>query len=76
MCVKTAPNPAAVEALRAAIVGPEQVAAAGRHLYVTYPNGIGRSKLTPTLIETRLGKLPATGRNWNTVLKLAAWAQG
>lgn len=61
----------AVDALRAAIVGPEHVAARGRHLYAVYPDGVGRSKLTVALIARKLGQA-GTGRNWNTVLKLAA----
>ncbi len=60
---------ASVEALRAAIVGPERIAAGERCLYAHYPEGIGRSKLTVKLIERRLGTL-VTGRNWNTVLSL------
>jgi uncharacterized protein (DUF1697 family) len=70
MVLREAPNKAAVEALQAAVAGPEQVRATGRELYVTYPDGIGRSKLTGSLIETRLGTR-GTARNWNTVLKLA-----
>jgi len=70
MALKEAPNKSAVEILQAAITGPEQLHAAGRQLYITYPNGMGRSKLTGKLIETRLGTR-GTGRNWNTVLKLA-----
>jgi len=56
---------------QAAIRGPEMVRAVGRQAYVTYPAGIGRSKLTHTLIESKLG-CRGTGRNWNTVLKLLA----
>jgi uncharacterized protein (DUF1697 family) len=62
--MKTAPEP---EPLEAAADGlPETVRVRGREAYVVYPQGMGRSKL----------KLPArgTGRNWNTVLKLAAMA--
>ena len=70
--LRTAPDAAAVAALRAAIRGPEIVRAHGRHAYITYPDGIGRSRLTGPMIETKLG--PATGRNWNTVLKLAVLA--
>ncbi|MGE0611059.1 MAG: DUF1697 domain-containing protein [Hyphomicrobiales bacterium] len=62
-----------VEDLRAAIAGPETVAAAGRTLYALYPDGQGRSKLTLALIERRLGTR-ATARNWNTVLKIAKLA--
>ena len=54
-------------------VAGEVVEAVGNHLYAVYPDGIGRSKLTPKLIESKLGT-SATGRNWNTVLKIAALA--
>jgi uncharacterized protein (DUF1697 family) len=64
-----APAAGAVDALRAAIRGPELIRAAGRQLYVTYPAGIGTSKLTALLIERKLG-VRGTGRNWNTVRKL------
>jgi uncharacterized protein (DUF1697 family) len=69
--LKTAPQAEDVQALQAAIEGPESVRAEGRHLYVAYPAGIGRSKLTNTLIERKLS-VRGTARNWNTVLKLAA----
>jgi uncharacterized protein (DUF1697 family) len=59
-----------VEALRAAIKGREIVVSHGRQLYATYPDGIGESKLTIGLIEKKLG-IRGTGRNWNTILKLA-----
>jgi uncharacterized protein (DUF1697 family) len=39
-----------------------------------YPDGIGTSKLTIGVIEKHLGTR-ATGRNWNTVLKMAALAK-
>jgi uncharacterized protein (DUF1697 family) len=60
-----------VTALQKAIVGREVVRAKGRCAYIVYPDGIGRSKLTSALIEKKLGTR-GTGRNWNTVLKLAA----
>lgn len=63
-----------VKSLQAAIKGPETVRSEGNHLYIIYPAGIGRSKLTNTLIERKLGSR-GTGRNWNTVLKLAALAR-
>jgi uncharacterized protein (DUF1697 family) len=53
--------------------GPEQVHASGRELFVRYPNGVGRSKLTPAVLERAVGT-PGTGRNWNTVNKLAEMA--
>jgi uncharacterized protein (DUF1697 family) len=69
--LKRAPSNQEVDALRAAIVGPEVVEADGKQAYIYYPAGVGQSKLTAKLIEKQLGS-PGTGRNWNTVLKLAA----
>jgi uncharacterized protein (DUF1697 family) len=71
MFMKTAPRARDVQALQAAVQGPERIRWAGKQLYVVYPEGIGRSKLTSILIERKLG-VRGTGRNWNTVLKLAA----
>jgi uncharacterized protein (DUF1697 family) len=73
MFLKAAPNANDVTAVQAAIVGPEIVRADGRHLYVVYPAGIGKSRLTNALIEKKLG-IRGTARNWNTVLKLNALA--
>lgn len=75
MPLKQAPTAAQVDALRAAIAGPETVEAVGKQLYLVYPDGVGRSKLTIKLIEAKLGT-QGTGRNWNTVLKLAALVRG
>jgi uncharacterized protein (DUF1697 family) len=71
--VKDVPKSSDVNALQSAVKGPELIRAKGRHLYITYPAGIGRSKLTNALIERKLGTR-ATARNWNTVMKLAALA--
>ncbi len=73
MFLKGAPVTGGVEALRAAITGREDVRADGREAYVVYPAGIGRSPVTNVLIERKLGTR-ATGRNWNTVLRIAAIA--
>ncbi len=72
--LKRAPTNQEVEALRAAITGPEIFQADGKQAYVYYSAGVGTSKLTTKLIEKKLGT-PNTGRNWNTVLKLAALAE-
>lgn len=69
MFLKDALAMGAVEALRAAITGREVVRAAGREAYIVYPDGVGRSRLTGSLIERKLGTC-GTARNWNTVLKL------
>jgi uncharacterized protein (DUF1697 family) len=71
MCLRDAPDAKSVNALRAAIVGRELVHADGRHAYLVYPDGVGRSRMTSNLIEKHLGT-SGTARNWNTVLKLAA----
>jgi uncharacterized protein (DUF1697 family) len=73
MFLKEAADAKAVEALHAAIKGREVIRAAGRHLYIVYPDGIGRSRLTNAVIEEKLGTR-GTGRNWNTVVKLAGLA--
>lgn len=62
---------ASANALQKAIVGRELVRAKGRCVYIVYPDGIGRSKVTGAFIDKKLGT-SGTGRNWNTVLKLAA----
>lgn len=69
--LREAPKSAAVKALQEAIRGREVVRGKGRHAYVVYPDGIGRSRLTNVVIEKHLGTR-GTGRNWNTVLKLQA----
>lgn len=73
MCLREAPDRAAVTALQTSIKGREVVRAKGAHAYLVYPDGIGRSKLTTAIIERALGTR-GTGRNWNTVLKLDALA--
>lgn len=69
-CLKEKPDAQALASLRDAVAGREYFHAQGRELYLVYPDGIGRSKLTNTLIEKKLGTR-STGRNWNTVQKIA-----
>ncbi|MGF1618081.1 MAG: DUF1697 domain-containing protein [Acidimicrobiia bacterium] len=59
------------EALQEAHEGPEEIKLVGRELFVYYPDGSGRSKLTNSVIEKHLGT-PTTSRNWNTVEKIGA----
>jgi uncharacterized protein (DUF1697 family) len=65
----------ALEDIAAADYEPELFAAAGRELYVWWPNGLHRARLTPAFLERRLGVV-ATARNWNTVEKLLELADG
>jgi uncharacterized protein (DUF1697 family) len=69
MFLKTAPKANEVSAAQDAIVGRETLRADGRQMYIVYPDGIGRSRLTNVLLEKKLGAR-GTARNWNTVLKL------
>lgn len=61
---------ALVKTLQSAIAGPEQVRAVGRHLYMTFPEGIGNSR-AGLLVDKTL-RVKGTARNWNTVRKIAA----
>ena len=70
MALRDAPTEERWKALAAAIPGRERVQGSGRHAYLVYPDGIGRSRLTAARIESRLGTV-GTARNWNTVNKLA-----
>jgi uncharacterized protein (DUF1697 family) len=69
--LKKAPGAKAFAALQAAIKGPERVIGDGRHAYIYFPDGQGQSKLTTAIIDKHLATR-GTGRNWNTVTKLAA----
>ena len=54
-------------------VGGERFVLAGRDVYVHYPNGLGRAKLSTALLERHLGA--GTARNWRTVTKLLELAE-
>jgi uncharacterized protein (DUF1697 family) len=73
IALKNPPTKTAVAALRAVIAGREVVEAGSRHLYALYPDGVGTSRLTAAVIDSKLGTR-CTARNWNTVLKLGAMA--
>jgi uncharacterized protein (DUF1697 family) len=71
MVLKRPVEAKSVDSLQHAVKGPEQIVKGDRVLYITYPDGIGRSRLTNALIESKL-QARGTGRNWNTALKIAA----
>jgi uncharacterized protein (DUF1697 family) len=73
MFLKCAVNLKNVSAVQAAITGRETIRADGRQVYIVYPDGIGRSRVSNVFLEGKLG-IRGTARNWNTVLKLAALA--
>jgi len=54
--------------------GRERLAVEEGVLYATFPDGIGRSKVT-TAVLARAAGTPVTGRNWNTVTRLLELAE-
>ena len=67
------PTDAIERRLEDAIVGRERAVGRDRHAYLVYPDGIGRSRLTASVVERALGTR-GTLRNWNTVTALARLA--
>jgi uncharacterized protein (DUF1697 family) len=53
---------------------PEELRIEGREMYIYFPNGVGRSKLSLVRLEKTL-KTPGTGRNWNSVTKMLEIAE-
>ncbi|UGQ15599.1 DUF1697 domain-containing protein [Yinghuangia sp. ASG 101] len=53
---------------------PDEMAVRGREIYFDLPRGIADAKL-PLLVERAL-RVSGTARNWNTVTKLLALAEG
>lgn len=67
LCLAKAPLAAgAAAALQARAAHGEQVRQRGEAVWVLYPEGAGRSKLTPSLLDRAAGS-PVTARNWRTV---------
>ena len=69
MVMKDGIKPGALEACRALAAGGERVEAVGDVLYFWFPDGQGESAIFKKATPKMLGM--GTGRNWNTVLKLA-----
>jgi uncharacterized protein (DUF1697 family) len=63
-------NQKQVEAIK---VGPEEIKAHARELYVNFPHGMGRSKLPAAM--GRVLKKAGTMRNWNSVTELLEMAE-
>jgi uncharacterized protein (DUF1697 family) len=69
MVMKDGIKAGALEACRELAAGGERVEAVGDVLYFWFPNGQGESGIFKKATPRMLGM--GTGRNWNTVLKLA-----
>jgi uncharacterized protein (DUF1697 family) len=54
---------------------PDEFEVRGSEVYLWFPNGSGRSKLTIDYFESKLGTR-ATARNWNTITKVLAQMEG
>src|SRR5262245_37201073 len=61
---KTKPKPAAVRALAERDFGRDRATVVGADVYLCYPDGQGRSKMSGAALEKILG-VPITVRNWN-----------
>ena len=72
MVMKDGIKPGALEACRALAENGEAVEAVNGVLYFWFPNGQGQSGIFKKATPRMLGM--GTGRNWNTVLKLAEMA--
>ena len=68
------PAVGAAEQIRKIPADPEELVLDGRELYIYYPEGMGRSRLSATAIGKAL-QTPGTARNWNTVVKLLEMAE-
>jgi len=67
--LERAPSPDAVRGLDPDRSPPDRFSAGTREIYVHYPDGSGRSKLTLDYFERRLD-VRGTARNWNTLVEL------
>jgi uncharacterized protein (DUF1697 family) len=68
------PSADACKALRSMKTDPEEIFIDGRELYIYYPNGMARPKLSWARID-RLLETRGTGRNWNSVTQMLRLAE-
>jgi uncharacterized protein (DUF1697 family) len=70
---KASPNRGAATALQERGMNGERVIQSGDVLWIYFPEGVGKSKLTPVLLDRLVGSA-VTMRNWLTVTKLGELA--
>jgi uncharacterized protein (DUF1697 family) len=63
------PSESTAETIQQFVKEPEAMFLRGKEIYLHCPNGYGRSKLSNSFLERKLG-VTATTRNWKTVKKL------
>jgi uncharacterized protein (DUF1697 family) len=74
--LRAEPGAAARKELLAMDIAPEEIHSIGHELYIYFPNGQARPKLSWQKTDKILGSCaPGTARNWNTVTKLLEIAE-
>jgi uncharacterized protein (DUF1697 family) len=73
--LKQRPSAAAARAVAGLEFGRDEFVLRGAELYLRYPDGVARSKMSPPLFERTLGT-PATVRTWKVVAKVAELSRG
>ena len=63
------PSEVRVSDIQKYVVAPEKLVVRGKEIYLYCPKGYGKSKLSNTFLEHKLG-VEATTRNWKSVHKL------
>lgn len=73
--LSAAPGREAVARLDPARSPPDTFTVHGSEVYLSLPNGVGRTRLTNDYLDRTLGTT-STLRNWNTVLELVSLLEG
>jgi len=68
-CLKEVPSPELLEKIKLFQFLPDRYEVIGRDVFIFCAAGYGTSKLVNSFFESKL-KVPATTRNWKTVMKL------
>jgi uncharacterized protein (DUF1697 family) len=74
MFLESHPSDEALEQVLKIKAEPEEMHIDGREVYIYFPNGMARPKLSWVAVEKKL-KTAGTGRNWNSVSKLLEIAE-
>ena len=69
MCLADEPSTQQCAALESARFAPDAFEVRGKDVYLYFPNGAARSKLTNAYFDKKLSTT-STVRNWNTLIKL------
>lgn len=67
------PSEEGLKKLESVSYPPDRFELSGREIFLFCPNGFGRSKLTTTFFEKKLG-VKGTARNWKTIMAILEMA--